>query len=128
MGPTRMPVRGLTPILVLLAIAPPRVCACDHVHEFPPEPAPVTCAAGPSDDHPAHRGHDHDDPDCPCVKPAQLKAAILAASVEDPLPSPLSSTLAVLPDHGLTGERPASITRRTGDPPPLYLIHCTLRC
>ena len=111
--------RGLTPILVLLIVAPPRVCACDHDHE----PAPVTCLADPATEDDRHH---HDDPDCPCLKPAQLQPTILAATVV-PVPVPnVGFTSAIVADDGRPVDALALVTRRTGDPP-LYLTGCALR-
>ena len=114
--------RGLTPILVLLAIAPPRLCACDHAHES----APVTCTADPAhDERTSEPGHHHD-PDCPCLKPAQLPTATLAAAVAAPLPPAVGFTSSPPTTDGPAGDTPAPVTRRTGDPP-LYLTNCNLR-
>lgn len=117
MGPIRMPGRGLTPILVLVIAVPPRVCTCDHFHE----PAPVTCLAEPVGEH-----HDHDDHDCPCLKPAQIEPTILAAAVAASPPDQ-SDVLAICSDADVAVDTPAPTARRTGDPP-LYLSGCALRC
>jgi hypothetical protein len=111
--------RGLTPILVLLVVAPPRVCACDHEDE----PLPIECLADPATD---DDRHDHDDPDCPCLKPAQLKPTTLAAAVSSPSPAAVWFTLS-LSDDGRPGQSPALVAGRSGEPPPLYLTLCTLR-
>jgi hypothetical protein len=111
--------RGLTPILVLLVVVPPRLCACDHDHEL----TPLSCEADPATEDDRHHHHD---PDCPCLKPAQLPPATLAAAVAAPPPPALHLTLALPTDAGPAGDAPAPVARRTGDPP-LYLTHCNLR-
>jgi len=114
-----MPVRGLTPILVLLAIAPPRVCTCDHAHA---EPAPLESPADDHDDGPGPC----DCPDCPWVKPVQMDTAIRPTSVAPPQFVPLSCALTIPSEHGPTPDASVPAIRRTGDPP-LYLANCTLR-
>lgn len=121
MGPTRTARRALTPLLVLLVVAPPRVCTCDHAHAA--EPSPVVCLADPPVD--PHED-DHDDHDCPCLKPVQLKPTILAAGVPTPLPPALYVGSADSPAVRPTADSPAPPARRTGDPP-LYLTGCALR-
>ena len=112
--------RGLTPLLVLLVVAPPRVCTCDHAHA---ESIPIACLADPPEED--HR-HDHDDPDCPCLKPAQLGPTILAAGMPATPPPALHLAIAVRPAAGHADDAPAPPARRTGDPP-LYLTGCALR-
>jgi hypothetical protein len=121
MGPTRMARRGLTPLLVLLVVAPPRVCTCDDDHAA--EPTPIACLADPPAD---HNRHDHDDSDCPCLKPTQLEPTVLASAT--PAPPLPAAQCAVLdrPAAGPVGDGPAPPARRTGDPP-LYLTGCALR-
>ena len=116
--------RGLTPILILVAIVPPRVCTCDHGHQW--EAAAVGCVVG---DLPGHRHEpDHDDSDCPCLKPLQLPTATVVAAVPAPSPPALHVTLALLDEAGRLGDIPAPVTGRSGEPPPLYLTNCALRC
>ena len=105
--------RGLTPILVLLIVAPPHVCTCNDDHE----PVPVTCLADPATEDDRHH---HDDPDCPCFKPAQLQPTIVATGASPPPVPNVVFTLAILSDARPLNDNPATITRRTGDPP-LYL-------
>jgi len=119
--------RALTPLLVVLVVAPPRVCTCEH------ERASASHVDLADTDHgdPPAPCHPHDpgpagDPDCPCVQPAQLKATVpsggaTALAAAGPRPEFLAPQP---PDF------PALLRRcvdcRAGDPP-LYLTGCALR-
>jgi len=118
--------RGLTPILALLVVAPPRVCTCEHAHTPAPQ---VGTTDLQGDDGPTH--HDPhgscpaNEPDCPCVEPPQLKATVPTGHVA--VAPPLASPTLILPhqDDRTRFDSPTS-DPGTGDPP-LYLTGCALR-
>jgi hypothetical protein len=116
--------RGLTPLLVLLVVAPPRVCTCEHEHAPASQVAHEDADDEPTPCHP-HGPGPVDDPDCPCMRPAQVKAT-LPAGIPTALP-PGPRPVFVLPEPTRPADRnQLSIDHRTGDPP-LYLTGCALR-
>src|SRR4051812_29126088 len=100
--------RGLTPLFVLLVVAPPRVCTCEHDH------APASHAAhDDGDDGPAPCPHGPvpaNDPDCPCVEPTPVKA-VITANVSSHLPTAPRPEF-VVPEPG----RPVDLDRLAIDP------------
>jgi hypothetical protein len=118
--------RGLTPLLVLLVVAPPRVCTCEHPHA----PASQVAHDDDGDDDPPTPCHPHlpgpvGDPDCPCVQPAQVKA--VAATGAPALPPPEPRLAFVVPEPARVGPHAVAIDPRSADPP-LFLTGCALRC
>jgi hypothetical protein len=124
MGTTVLARFGLMPILVLLLVAPPRVCTCEHSH------VPTTQMADPDDDgddQPAHHHHNScpaGDQDCPFVQPPQMKATVSAGPVMVATPAAFL-TFAARDNVHIHLHRPKSDIG-TGDPP-LYLTGCALR-
>jgi hypothetical protein len=118
--------RGLTPLLVLLVVAPPRVCTCEH------QLAPASHVAhddGDADDPPTpchpHPPGPVGDPDCPCVQPAQVKAAVAVNNAQSLPPSEPRPEF-VAPEPARVGPHPLPVDPRSADPP-LYLTGCALR-
>lgn len=119
--------RGLTPLLVLLMVAPPRVCTCEHAHARASQVAVTDIDRdddGPIPHHPPGPCPANE-PDCPCVEPPQLKATVPTGHMA--VVPPVASPTLVLPHpDDLAGlDSPAS-DPGAGDPP-IYLTGCALR-
>ena len=117
--------RGLTPLLVLLVVAPPRVCTCEH------EYAPASHVAHDDGDDLPTPCHPHlpgpvGDPDCPCVQPAQVKATVAASNLQF-LPASDPRPVFVAPEPACRVRLDAyAVDPRSADPP-LYLTGSALR-
>lgn len=122
MGPIAR--RGLTPLLVLLVVAPPRVCTCEHEHALASQVAHEDADDEPTPCHP-HGPGPSGDPDCPCVQPAQVKATMPASAPSLLPPEPRADIVAPKPAYPARLSQFA-IDHRSGDPP-LYLTGCALR-
>jgi hypothetical protein len=119
--------RGLTPLLVVLVVAPPRVCTCEHSHALAPQVV-VTDDDGDDDGPTPHHPPGPcpaNEPNCPCVEPPQLKATVPTSHVA--VAPPAASPTLFFPhlDDRAGFDSPSS-DPGTGDPP-LYLTGCALR-
>jgi hypothetical protein len=114
---------GLTPLLVVLVVAPPRVCTCEHDH-VPASPIVITEDDESSTDH-SHGSCPGNEPNCPCVEPPQVKATVTSSPVAADPPA-VSPTVDLTVPVARTALDPSSSDPGTGDPP-IYLTGCALR-
>jgi len=116
--------RGLTPLLVLLLVAPPRVCTCAHGHALASQASHDEDGDDESMPCHPHPAGPVNDPDCPCVQPALVKATIVVSYAATPPPAETRSDIAREPVR--VGDHAVALDPRSADPP-LYLTGCALR-